>query len=205
MNLAVMNNNENRQVLVGCGILKKEINWLIKENNWQLSTSFLDSAHHVDFEKLEDNLIMAIGKHSNQDVIVFYGACHPLMDTILLETKTIRTKGQNCVEMLLGHDLFIEELSNGAFFLLEDWALRWNFIITKTFGPNMEITRQIFQEDRKYLLGLKTPCSGDFTKEAELAALSVGLPLKWMDVGLDSLKSVLAIAINQKNHHDHGR
>jgi hypothetical protein len=205
MNSAVMNEEENRQILIGCGILKKEINWLIKENNWQLSTSFFDSSLHVDFEKLYMNLKLAIDKLSDQEPIVFYGACHPLIDNFLYDANVIRTKGQNCVEILLGHDLFTEELSAGAYFLLEDWALRWNYIITKTFGPNMEITRQIFQEDRKYLLGLRTPCSGNFTKEAELAAQSVGLPLKWMDVGFDHLQSVLASVLKQKNGQCYGR
>jgi len=200
MNLVVMNNIENRQVLIGCGILRKEINWLIKENNWQFKTCFLDSALHADFEKLHNNLTLAINKHSDKETIVFYGACHPLMDNIIHNTKTIRTKGQNCVEILLGHDLFTKELSNGAYFLMEDWAVRWDYIITKTFGYNMDITRQIFQEDRKYLLGLKTPCSGDFTKKAEFAAQSVGLPIRWMDVKLDNLQSVVEMAIKQKGN-----
>jgi len=201
MNTEVMNDHKNSKILIGCGILKKEINWLIKENNWPLGTSFFDPALHVDYEKLYLNLKLAIDKHSDQETIVFYGACHPLMDKLLHDANVIHVKGQNCVEILLGHDLFIEELSKGAYFLLEDWAKRWNFIITKTFGPNMEITRQIFQEDRKYILALKTPCSGNFTKKAELAAQDVGLPLKWLDVDLVNLNSVLVSAINPKTRH----
>jgi hypothetical protein len=204
MSMALMNNIENSQVLIGCGILKKEINWLIDENNWPLSTCFLDSSFHVNFEKLFTNLTMAIEKNSNQNSLVFYGACHPLMDNILHKAKTIRTQGQNCVEMLLGHEQFNTELSNGAFFLLEDWALHWNDIIVRTYGDNMQITKQIFQEDRKFILGLNTPCSGEFTKEAEFAAQSIGLPLKWMNVGLDNLKSVITSAINKKNNQYYG-
>jgi hypothetical protein len=189
----------DKQLLIGCGILKKEINWLIATNNWQLNTFFIDSSLHIDFEKLHKSLTREIKKHSGHDCIVFYGACHPLMNTILDKACLTRTNGQNCVEMLLGHDLFTEELTKGAYFLLEDWALRWDLIISKTFGNNLEITKQIFQEDRKYLLALNTPCSGDFTKEAELAAQKIGLPLKWMDVGLVNLKLVLLSAINQKD------
>lgn len=194
-----MNNSQNRPILIGCGILKKEIKWLIKENNWQLSTSFFDSSLHADFGKLLKNLTLAIDKHTDQRIIVFYGACHPLIDNLLCNAHIIRTKGQNCVEILLGHDLFDNELSNGAYFLLEDWALRWDHIISKTFGDNIEITRQIFHEDRKYLLGLNTPCSGNFTKEAEYAAQNVGLPLKWMNTDLENLKSVLLNTISQQD------
>lgn len=200
MNMDAMNNAEEKITLIGCGILKKEINWLAKKNHWQLHTSFLDSALHSDFEKLHKGLTLSIKKHSNEDFIVFYGTCHPLMDNIMHNANCTRTRGQNCVEILLGHHLFTDELSNGAYFLMEDWSLRWDIIMTKTFGNNMEVTRQIFQEDRKYLLGINTPCSGNFTKQAEYAAQSVGLPLKWITVGLDNLQLVLESAIKQKTN-----
>lgn len=199
MNLVVMSNDEIRQVLIGCGIFKKEINWLVNENNWQVDTFFLDSSLHFDFDQLYNCLSGAVIRCSSQSPVVFYGCCHPYMDNLMNELNTVRTKGQNCIEMLLGHDLFMKELSNGAYFLLEDWALSWSLIVTKTFGDNMEVTKQIFQGDRKYILGIKTPCCNDFTQEAELAAQSVGLPLYWIDVGLGYLKSVIFSAIQQKN------
>jgi hypothetical protein len=85
----------------------------------------------------------------------------------------------------------MEELSNGAFFLLEDWALRWDEVIGKTFGSNPEVVREIFQLSSKYLLCLRTPCSGDFTLPAQEIGLKLGLPLRWMDIGLDNLEAVL--------------
>lgn len=199
MTMAVTDNVTKRKILIGCGILKKEINWLIKKNNWQLDTAFLDSSLHTDFEKLNDQLNFQLTKYSDQRSIVFYGCCHPLMDKILLNAHTLRTEGQNCVDILLGHDLFYTELANGAFFLLENWALRWEYLSKKTFGDNKEIVRQIFREDRKYVLALKTPCSNDFTNEAEIMAEYVGLPLRWMEVELDNLKSVLNSSLKQES------
>ncbi|MDP3683394.1 MAG: hypothetical protein Q8S01_05625, partial [Ignavibacteria bacterium] len=73
-----------------------------------------------------------------------------------------------------------------------------------TFGGNREIVRQIFKEDRKYVLALRTPCSGDFEKEAGLMAQYVGLPLKWMDVGLDNLESVLLSTFKRRNEIVYG-
>jgi hypothetical protein len=190
--------NNEKLFLVGCGILKNEVNYLIKKNAWPLDTVFFDSSLHIDFEQLSNKLTSSLAKFSNRKVIVFYGSCHPLMDKILHDAKTIRTPGQNCVEMLLGEQLFTKELSNGAFFLLEDWALRWNFITKKTFGTNKTVIRDIFKGDRKYLLALRTPCSQDFTEKAEMAAQYVDLPLKWMDVSLDHLELVLQTAITEK-------
>lgn len=190
---------DKKLLLVGCGILKREVDFLIHKNGWPMETLFLDSALHVDFDKLAKALTSALDRHREENIIVFYGACHPLMERILAESHTLRTGGRNCVEMLLGHDLFTKELSNGAYFLLEDWARRWEHIQTKTFNTkNLDLIRDIFQDDRKYLLGLRTPCSGDFTAEAEAAGHMVGLPLRWLDVPLDHLESVLLEAIERK-------
>ncbi len=182
---------EERLLLAGCGILRKEIRFLIKKNGWPLDVSFLDSALHVDFEALSKGLISVLGRHAGRRVIVFYGACHPLMERILDEAKVCRTPGQNCVEMLLGHELFTRELSQGAFFLLKDWARRFDVILKRTLGNNEAVWKAVYQEDRKYLACIRTPCSGDFSIEAEAAGEKVGLPLKWMDASLDHLESVL--------------
>ncbi|MGD9248803.1 MAG: DUF1638 domain-containing protein [Desulfobacteraceae bacterium] len=185
-------------LMIGCGILKKEVRWLIEKNHWPVDTAFLDSALHIDFDKLLKKLTSALARHRGQKVIVFYGTCHPLMEKTLEKAATFRTHGQNCVEILLGHELFTEELSKGAFFLFEDWARRWEHITTKTFGSNLAVAREIFQEDRRYMLCLRTPCSGDFTAEAEQAGAMMGLPVRWMDLSLDHLESVLQAAITRK-------
>jgi len=184
--------------LLGCGILQREIRFLIGKNGWPLATHFLDSSLHIDFDKLSLTLTSALKQHEEHDVIVFYGACHPLMEQILDEADTFRTEGQNCVEMLLGRELFCRELEKGAFFLLEEWAMHWGKIITASFGTNREVIREIFRGDRQYLLCISTPCSRDFKAEAEDAGRLVGLPLRWLDVTLDHLEALLEKAINRK-------
>ena len=184
-------------LLLGCGILHKELRFLIQKNSWPVETFFLDSALHIDFDKLYLALTSALQQHAGRDVIVFYGACHPLMEQILASAGRFRTTGQNCVEMLLGAELFTRELEQGAFFLLEDWARRWERIVTATFGTNREVIREIYQGDRAYLLCISTPCSADFRAEAEQAGRLVGLPLRWLAVSLDQLETVLQDAINR--------
>jgi hypothetical protein len=185
-------------LLLGCGILQKEIRFLIEKNGWQIETHFLDSALHIDFDKLSQALTSSLNHHVEREMIVFYGACHPRMEMILDNAGTFRTAGQNCVEMLLGIELFTNELEQGAFFLLEEWARRWERIVTATFGTNLKVIREIYQGDRSYLLGITTPCSGDFKAEAEEAGRLVGLPLRWMDISLDHLETVLQEAIDRR-------
>ena len=190
---------EEKILLLGCGILKNEVRFLIDKNNWPVDTRFFDSALHCEFAKLSHCLTTGLAREAGRDIVVFYGTCHPLMEQMLEDAHTFRTEGQNCVDMLLGNELFTKELLAGAFFLLEEWAHRWQYIITKSFGTsNWEVIRQIFGSDRKYLLCLRTSCSGDFHQEAEEAGRLVGLPLRWLEVGLDRLETVLSEAISRK-------
>lgn len=114
---------------------------------------------------------------------------------MLRQHHVIRTPGQNCIVMLLGYETFMEHLVHGAYFLLEDWALTWEPMITAAFGNNVEVIREIFQGSHKKMIALRTPCSGDFTREAEAAAGFVDLPLSWMDVGLENLEQSLQQAL----------
>ncbi|NTU42955.1 MAG: DUF1638 domain-containing protein [Nitrospirales bacterium] len=189
-------NAEDRLLLVGCGILRKEVLHLIRKNNWPVEAVFFDSALHCELDRLSQSLTSSLEKHKGRKIFVFYGSCHPLMEKMLSEGKTFRTEGQNCVDILLGTELFTKELTAGAFFLMEEWAKRWRQILIKTFGTeNLDIIREIFRGDRQYLLCLRTPCSGDFTAEAEEAGRIVDLPLRWMDIGLDHLEAVLEKAV----------
>ena len=186
--------------LVGCGILHKEVDYLIARNGWHVETAFLDSALHNYLNRLASELNGALTseEQAGRETVVFYGSCHPQMDSILQQHHTLRTHGQNCIVMLLGHELFMAELAKGAYFLLEDWALTWKPMLTQAFGDNVAVLREIFHGSHQYMIAIRTPCSGDFTAAAEDAAAYVDLPLRWMDAGLDHLESVLADAIARR-------
>jgi hypothetical protein len=187
-------------VLVGCGILRKEVLALIRKNGWNVDTHFLESALHNYFNKLSAELNAALDaeERKGNDTIVFYGSCHPLMDRLLKQHRTLRTCGQNCIVMLLGYERFMAELSRGAYFLLEEWALKWEPMVTDCFGENRAVVREIFHSSHRTMIAIRTPYSDDFTAAAEAAARLVDLPLEWMDVDLTHLESVLAEAMERK-------
>lgn len=186
--------------MIGCGILHKEVDYLIRKNGWNVETQFLDSSLHNYFNRLYAQLNEALDatEHDGAETVVFYGSCHPQMDGILQQHHTLRTQGQNCIVMLLGYERFMEELGKGAYFLLEDWALTWEPLLTEAFGTNLAVVREIFHSSHKSIIAIRTPCSTDFTEAAEAAARFVDLPLIWMDVPLDHLEAILAEAIQQK-------
>jgi hypothetical protein len=188
-------------IMVGCGILHKEVDFLVKKNGWNVETQFLASALHNYFDKLYQQLDGALDadEQAGRQTVVFYGACHPRINDILDKHHTLRTQGQNCIVMLLGYDKFMDELSQGAYFLLEDWALTWEPMITQCFGNNLAVIREIFHSSHKYMIAIRTPCSGDFTVAAEKAAAFVDLPLIWLDADLAHLEAVIAEAIARKS------
>jgi hypothetical protein len=182
---------EEKLLLVGCGILHKEIEYLRAKNQWDFDCDFLPPSLHINFKALQTELCGALNCHKQREKIVFYGACHPLMDNILADYHTIRSEGQNCVEMLLGRERFMDELAKGAFFLLEDWAINWEKVIVQTFGQHPQVVKEIFQQAHQYILCINTPCSADFSQAAKAAAAMVDLPLKSVDVSLDFLETTL--------------
>lgn len=58
--------------------------------------------------------------------------------------------------------------------------------------------REIFQGTHRYILALRTSCSGDFSAEAQEVARQIGLSLRWTDVALDHLEAVLRETIERK-------
>lgn len=186
-----------RVLLVGCGILHHEVQLVLQKKQWAVDTLFLDSALHSDFAALAQALTAALARHTGRRLLVLYGCCHPAMDQFVARVEAVRIAGQNCVEMLLGPEEFTAELAQGAFFLLEDWACRWDAILARGMGTNLKVIRNIFQGDRQYLLALRTPCSGDFREAAEAAGRRVGLPVRWRDVSLEHLERALEQALTE--------
>lgn len=58
---------------------------------------------------------------------------------------------------------------------------------------NPQIMRDIFRSAHNYLLAIRTPCSNDFSAEAQRISQLTSLPLRWIDAGLEHL---------EKNLHD---
>ena len=190
--------DSNQILIIGCGIFAKEIDFVISKNKWPVKTIMIDSINHMDFEKLHKDLEAELLKYKEERVVVFYGACHPLIHKTLERFQTIRTQGQNCIDIILGSKLFNEELANGAFFLSEDWIMRWKDIVTAGFGTDKEVVREIFKSSHTYLNAIKTPCSFDFEAQAKEVSEFLDLELKWLKVDLKELELNLQQTIAAK-------
>lgn len=184
-------NAPTRPLIIGCGILRRELQWLEQHRGLTFDAELLGPALHLDLPKLERVFGAQLERTAPRSPGVFFGACHPGLDTWLATRGTPRTRALNCVEMLLGPERYEAELTAGAYFLLEPWARTWTQALATTFGDRPELVREIFRGAHTRVLALRTPCSGDFTAAATTASEATGLPLEWLDVDLGHLERVV--------------
>ena len=182
--------------LMGCGVLRREIELLSRKNGWDLRPRYLPSFPHCGSDLVELSLESELERQRGDPAFVLYGLCHPRMDSLVASFGLRRVRGENCMEMLLGSEKYIEELAGGAFFLLEEWARDWKPLAGMVMGHDKASMVEIFRLDRTHILGIRTPASGDFSAEAVFAAEDAGLPLRWIDVGLDVLEARLLEAMD---------
>lgn len=184
--------------LIVCSILKKEVQFLCEKNGWAFPAKYLCSSLHTDFDRLDNSLHKAFRTAlPTSPKVVLYGTCHPLMERYIKENGAFRTPVQNCIELLLGTKVFTEELENGAFFLLEEWAHSWDKITTQAFGKNDRNKWDILHHGHNHILCLRTPCSNDFKKEAEQISKQTGMSLKWRTVTLKIMERHLKETIER--------
>lgn len=182
--------------LLSCNILEKEVRFLAAKNNWDFSSLFLSSSLHNSFADLRSAL-----QTPSADILLYGEACHPQMQDLATQKKAQMPNCLNCLDLLLGYDFYFAELKNGAYFLLESSVKDWSTNMRRCFGLNKEVMREIFKLDRKYLLALRTPCSGDFRKEAEAIAAELQVELRWHEVGLEHLEAELKNLVSRNDKY----
>lgn len=187
-----------RPLVIGCGVLERELRFIAAQKGWELDLELLGPMMHLDLPRLARDFGAQLERTSERDPRVFFGACHPRLDGWLAAQGRVRTRGVNCVEMLLGPERYEAELAGGAYFLLEAWVRDWREALQRTFGDRPALVREIFQGSHTHLLALRTPCSGDFEAEAEAASRQVGLPLQWATLDLARLEAVLAALLDRE-------
>lgn len=191
LNLALKRFESDKLILIGCGILEREINFIITKNRWPIKTYFLPPLMHLEHDDLYHSLNQALEKYRDKNKIIFYGACHPSIDELCSEYKTARFGGQNCLESLLGREQLDRLMEEGAFLLLEGWVRRWETIVKSVFGSRVNVAREIFKARHNHFLAIRTICSGDFSSEAAVISELMEMPLLWADIGLDVLEESL--------------
>jgi len=133
---------------------------------------------------------------AGDDTLLLYGECHNHMDEYDNDSTVARTCGSNCVEILLGHDEFRRLLKDGAFFLLPEWAERWEEIFRIELGLSEEVGKEFMQEMHKYFLYIDTGLVPIPVAVLDEVSAGMGLPWKSISISTDNLLNEIIKSID---------
>ena len=143
---------------IACSIFRDEIESLRCENKITVPVIYLDSMLHMFPDRLHERLDKVIKNEleSGKKIILIYGECSPYMDQYNKNKNIMRLGGINCVNIFL-EDLIYKALrKEGAFFLIHEWALRWQEIFQNELGLNAENAKSFMGEMHTKLIYLDT-------------------------------------------------
>ncbi len=133
-----------------CGVLRKEMEYLISQGDISGEMMFWDSMLHMVPLELEKRLSLILSGMADQvrPMVLVVGDCSPHMLNIAEEYKIGRVDAINCEEMLFGKSRYKELMHAGAFIVLPEWALRWKEIMNKELGLYDDVAKEFMQDSR---------------------------------------------------------
>jgi hypothetical protein len=168
-----------------CGVLRYEINELLRCGKIHGTVEFLDSMLHMNPLYLDSQLEERIKGSNDSSIILIYGDCCPRMLEYSQLHNVKRINAINCVEMLLGKSTYRTYMQRNAFIFLPEWALRWREVFQSELGLSEGVARDFFAETRSELIYLDTGLVPVPITELEKCSDFTGLSWKVEHVSLD--------------------
>jgi len=181
---------------IACSILKKELECLCKKGELALPIRPLPSMLHMRPKILECQLLPSIEKQLNKGrkIVLIYGDCCPGMREMEANPNIGRTKGSNCCEIILGSEIYRKMISEGVFFFMPEWTLRWKEVFREELGLTGEMAKSFMNDMHTKLVYLDTGIIPPPLTELKDVSKYAGLPWETMTVSLDNLReSVLEV------------
>ncbi len=176
-----------------CGVLKEEMEELLRRGLIDGTLLFLDSMLHMKPSQLEETLTARLEQRSNPSVrlVLVYGDCSAGMLDLTRRFRVGRVNVINCAQLLVGRERYRQLMKEGAFLVLPEWAKRWELIMKNELGLSREVAHDLMGENRGVLVYLDTGLTPVPEKElAEFSAYS-GLPWRVETVTLDIMLQAL--------------
>ncbi len=125
-------------VMIGCSVLQAEVESLCEVHWPDHKLIFLPSMMHMHPQQLASSLESVLDAELKQGygVVLIYGDCCAQMTALEALPGVVRTRGNNCCDLLLGRGEYRRLSHEGAFFLIPEWARRWREIFSKELGLN---------------------------------------------------------------------
>ncbi len=171
-----------------CSIFRNEIEHLIGHGYVTAAFTYVDSDLHMYPQQLEHVLSTMI----EPGCLLCYGTCHSRMKEQEDRGIINRVRGLNCCEIFLGRADYRRLRSEGAFFLLPEWTMKWEHIFKELLGfSDQTLAAEFMNEMHKKLIYLNTGVSP--VPRETLADISryFSLPLEILDIDLIRLRTAL--------------
>lgn len=189
--------------LLSCGIFRAEYQLLPETLRQALDPVFLDSMLHMDPGKLDGILDSFLRKQGDKPALISFGDCCPHMHELGTSSCVARTNGVNCCEIYLGQERYRLLRKERTFFLMPEWARRWEHILKNELGlADRQLARGFMSESMNKAVYVDTgviPVPLD-----ELAAFSdyTGLQVRVETVGPEHFIAAVQSALQQLEDGD---
>ncbi len=184
-------------VWLSCGVLRAEMEYLLKTGRISGKLICLESMLHMEPEKLEtvlNSYLQRPGPMGGRLVLV-YGDCCPRMLDLVRQYRVGRVDAMNCAQLLVGRERYRELMKQEAFLLLPEWAVRWRKIMEVELGLTPGIAIDFMKDNRKEIVYLDTGVNPvPYPHIHDCAAFS-GLPWRIEKITLEPLVSSLNEAL----------
>ena len=186
-------------VAICCAVFEAEVEAL-RLSNWpDLSIRYQNSMLHMKPEKLAARLERLVDDELQlgNKVLLIYGDCCVGMAALTDRPDVIRTRGNNCCDILLGSSEYRRLSHTGAFFLFPEWAKRWRHIFSVELGLNQINAAGLMGDMHKKLLYLNTGVLPVPVTDLQECSDYCGLPLELLHVSLEPLRAAIESALSQ--------
>jgi hypothetical protein len=144
------------RTLIACSIFRDEIEALQKEGVLPYEVKYIPSMLHLNPTKLDLLLRKELIKRKDQSITLVYGDCCPSMLAFSQRDNIERPEVRNCCELVLGREIYMRHLRQGAFFLMPEWVRKWRGIFLSYMKLNKSVAVDMMQHLHRYFLYLDT-------------------------------------------------
>jgi len=186
-------------VALCCAVFEGEVEAL-RPRHWpKLVFRYQSSMLHMKPEKLAIHLDKLVTKElqNGNKVLLVYGDCCMGMAALTAQPGVVRTRGNNCCDLLLGSAEYRRLAHTGAFFLFPEWARRWHHIFSVELGLNRINAAGLMGDMHKKLIYLDTGGVPVPVTELQECAHYCGLPWELLHVPLEPLRAAIQDALDK--------
>src|SRR6056297_2297664 len=141
-----------------CSIFKSELEALLKRGTFDIECTYFSSMLHMVPDVLDKKIesVLTEPGMDKRKILLLYGDCCPNMTIYEKQVNVFRTKGINCIEILLGKKMYKKLIKEGAFFLMPEWARRWKEVFQHELKLEGKIAAEFMQEFHSKVIYLDT-------------------------------------------------